>query len=105
MACGYEKQSPSLVEPLPGEMHEVVLGKKTLSDDHRHLWEQVCTYARSHSTPDKQHGRAWNLFKNITGQTPSNFWSFETTPNVEITRNVRNKITSLNIAYSKASLT
>lgn len=102
MACGYEKQAPSLVETLPGEMREVVLGKKKLADDHRHLWAQVCTYARSHSKPEKQRGRAWNLFRNITGQAPSNLWSFETTPNVEITRNVRNKITSLNVAYSKA---
>jgi DNA repair protein RadD len=102
MACGYEKQAPALVEALPGEMREVVLGKKKLADDHRHLWAQVCTYARSHSKPEKQRGRAWNLYKNITGQTPSNLWSFETTPNVEITRNVRNKITSLNVAYSKA---
>ena len=101
MACVYEKQAPSLVETLPGEMREVVLGKKKLADDHRHLWAQVCTYARSHSKPEKQRGRAWNLFRNITGQAPSNLWSFETTPNVEITRNVRNKITSLNVAYSK----
>lgn len=102
MACGYEKQAPALVEALPGEMREVVLGKNKLADDHRHLWQQVCTYARSHSKPEKQRGRAWNLFKNITGQAPSKFWSFETTPNVEITRHTRNKITSLNMAYSKA---
>jgi superfamily II DNA or RNA helicase len=102
MACGYEKQAPALVESLPGQMQEVVLGKKKLAEDHRHLWAQVCTYARSHSKPEKQRGRAWNLFKNITGQPPSSFWAFETTPNVEITRNVRNKITSLNMAYSKA---
>ncbi|MBP9906578.1 MAG: DEAD/DEAH box helicase family protein [Rhodoferax sp.] len=102
MACGYEKQAPALVEALPGEMQEVVLGKKKLADDHRHLWEQVCTYARSHSQPEKQNGRAWNLFKNITGQTPPSMWRFETTPNVEITRHTRNKILSLNMAYSKA---
>lgn len=102
MACGYEKQAPALVEALPGEMREVVLGKKKLADDHRHLWAQVCTYARSHSQPEKQNGRAFNLYRNITGKAPLNLWRFETTPNVEITRNVRNKITSLNMAYSRA---
>ena len=102
MSCGYEKQAPALEVALPGEMQEVVLGKRKLADDHHHLWQQVCTYARSHSKPDKQRGRAWNLYKSITGKTPSNIWHFDTTPNVEITRHTRNKIVSLNMAYSKA---
>ena len=79
-----------------------MIGKKKLADDHRHLWEQVCTYARSHSAPDKQAGRAWHLFNKIIGNAPPKAWRFNDTPNVEITRNVRNKITSLNVAYTSA---
>ena len=101
MACGHEKQAPALVESLPGEMREFVLGKKKLADNHRHLWEQTCTYARLRSNPEKQAGRAWNLFKNITGLPPSNLWSFSTTPDVEITQNTLKKINSLNIAFLK----
>lgn len=102
MACGFEHQAPVLVESFPGEMREVVLGKKKLADDHQHLWRQVCTYARAHSAPEKQSGRAWHLFQKITGRIPPKDYRFHETPNVEITRNVRNKITSLNMAFSAA---
>ena len=102
MSCGFEKQDTALVEAVPGEIQEVMLGKKKLADDHRHLWEQLCTYARAHSSPDKQPGRAWHLYQKITGKTPPVGYRFHDTPNAEITRNVRNKIQSLNTAYAKA---
>lgn len=101
MSCGHEKQALALVEAVPGEMQEVVLGKEKLADNHRHLWEQVCTHARRHSQPDKQCGRAFHLYKDITGKEPPSAWRFEVTPDVEITRNVRNKIINLNLAYSR----
>lgn len=102
MACGYEYQAPALVEAFPGEMREVTLGKNKLADDHMHLWQQVCTYARAHSVPEKQSGRAWHLYQKITGRAPPKSYLFHDTPNVEITRNVRNKITSLNMDYVAA---
>jgi superfamily II DNA or RNA helicase len=104
MSCGHEKQAPAMLEALPGEMQEVFIGKKKLADDYRHLWEQVCTYARAHSTPANQHGRAWHLYKRITGAEPAGTWKLESTPQVPITANVRNKIANLNIAYAKARL-
>ena len=79
-----------------------MLGKKKLADDHRHLWEQLCSYARGHSAPDKQRGRAWHLFQKITGKCPPADFDFFSTPNAEITANVRNKIKSLDLAYRKA---
>lgn len=102
MACGYEYKAPALVEAFPGEMREVTLGKQKLAEDHKHLWQQVCTYARAHSLPEKQPGRAWHLYQKITGHAPPKAYRFHDTPNVEITRNVRNKITSLNMAYVAA---
>lgn len=101
MSCGFEKQEQALVDAVPGEMQEVMLGKKKLADDQRHLWEQLCTYARAHSAPDKQKWRAWFLFRDITGKEPPKDWHLADTPNVEVTRNVRNKITSLNMARVK----
>jgi len=104
MSCGYEIQQQSLVEHLPGEMQEitqaVMAGKKKLAEDHYHLWQQVCTYARSHSVQEKQRGRAYHLYKDMTGKEP--IWNFNETPDTAITRNVMNKITSRNIAYGKA---
>ena len=103
MSCGFEKQEPALQEAAAGVMEEVVmLGKKKLADDHRHLWEQLCAYARGHSSPDRQRGRAWHLYQKITGKVPPAEFDFYSTPNAEITANVRNKIKSLDLAYVKA---
>jgi len=101
MSCGFEHHAPALVEAVPGEMQEVILGKKKMADDHMHLWAQLCTYARAYSKPESQAGRAWNLYKKITGNKPPQSYRFDDTPNVEITRNVKNKITSLNVAFSR----
>ena len=100
MSCGHEIQSPSLVEHEPGEMREVMIGKKKLADDKRHLWDQVCTYSKAHSAPEKQRGRASHLFRDMTGAWPK--FSFESAENVPITRNVLNQIRSKNIAFVKA---
>ena len=103
MACGYEKVSTQISAALPGHMQEIFIGegknKKKLADNAEHLWNQVCTYARIHSAPEKQSGRAWHLYKKITGQ--ETMWQFSKAPNVEITRNVINKITQLNMAWKK----
>jgi superfamily II DNA or RNA helicase len=105
MACGYEKVSPAIQEALPGHMKEIYIGegknKKKLADNAEHLWHQVVTYARIHSKPETQQGRAYHLFKKITGQDP--MWRFTTAPNVELNRNVVSKIQAMNIAYKKAA--
>ena len=103
MACGYEKVSTQVSDALPGHMQEIFMGegknKKKLADNAEHLWNQCCTYARIHSQPEKQSGRAWHLFKKITGQ--ETMWQFSKAPNVEINKTVLNKIRQLNMAYSK----
>jgi superfamily II DNA or RNA helicase len=103
MACGYEKVSRQISEALPGHMTEIYMGegknKKKLAENAQHLWNQVCAYARVFSKPEKQSGRAWHLYKKITGQETK--WSFKTAPQVEISRNVMNKIKQMNIAYKK----
>jgi len=104
MACGYEKVSPAMKEALPGQMQEIFIGegknKKKLADNLEHLWHQCVSYARHHSKPENQQGRAYHLYKKITGQDPT--WRFTTAPTVEITRNVHNKITQMNMAWKKA---
>lgn len=102
ISCGFEPKSLSLVEHEPGEMREVMIGKTKLADDRRHLWEQVCTYAKAHSAPEKQRGRASHLFKDMVGSWPPRDWDIDTTPNVVITRAVLNKIKQKNIAFTKS---
>lgn len=105
MACGYEKVSRQISEALPGHMTEIYIGegknKKKLADNAQHLWNQICAYARVFSKPDKQSGRAWHLYRQITGQETK--WSFKTAPQVEISRNVMNKIKQMNIAYKRGT--
>lgn len=100
MACGFAKQSSALVEHEPGQMREVMLGKKKLADDKRHLWEQCCTYARAHGNPSTAKGRAAHLFKDMAGDWPPRAWAFEGTPDAVITRNVLNQIRAKNIAFA-----
>lgn len=99
VSCGFEIVKPSLVEAQAGVMKEIMLGKKKLADDSRHLWEQCVTYARGHSAPEKQQGRAAHLFKDIVGDWPPRGWTLDNTPNVTITANTLNKIRSKNIAF------
>ena len=106
MACGYEKVSTAMTQAEPGHMKEIYLGegknRKKMADNLEHLWNQVCTYSRIHSRPETQSGRAWHLFKQMTGQeTP---WRFSTAPTVQITNNVLNKIRSMNIAWKKGTV-
>ncbi len=102
VSCGHEVIKPSLVEHEHGEMQEIRIGKTKYADDKRHLWEQACSYARGYSAPDKQQGRAKHIFRDITGEWPDSSWNIATTPSVQITRAVLNKIKSRNIAYAKS---
>lgn len=102
VACGFEIVSASLIEAQAGVMKEITIGKKKLADDSRHLWEQVCTYARGHSAPEKQQGRAAHLFRDIVGDWPPSGWKLDSTPNVTITANTLNKIRSKNIAFVRS---
>ncbi|RYH71155.1 MAG: DEAD/DEAH box helicase [Alcaligenaceae bacterium] len=101
MACGHEIQKAALVEHQPGEMREVLIGKTKAAENHEHLWQQACAYARAHGTPDRQQGRAAHIYKEIVGVWPPRGWHIDSTPGTEITRPVLNKIRSRNIAFAK----
>lgn len=102
MACGHAVQTSSLIDSEAGQMREVVmLGGKKMGEDRAHVWAQVAVYARSHSAPEKQQGRAAHIYRDIIGNWPPRSWLVSTTPGVEISRNVLNKIRSRNIAFSK----
>ncbi|MNV31050.1 hypothetical protein D3C71_1223410 [compost metagenome] len=101
MACGFEVQKQALVEVEAGEMQPVMLGKKKLADDRRHLFEQLCTFAREKTALEKQEKRARALFRDITGEWPSWDWHFHDMPHSPPTRNTLGKITSLRLAFMK----
>lgn len=103
ISCGHERQKQNLVDHLPGEMTEIMIGKSKLADDKKHLYEQVCTYTRSHGNPETARQRAWYLFQDLAGCKPSPFWKFEDQPNTQLTRNTLNHIKRKQIAFAKAS--
>ena len=102
MACGYEKTTLALEDTSAGEMREIKIGKNVIAADKHDLWRQVCSYARGASKPEKQAGRAWHLYCDITGERPPRDWSFDDTENTIITRGTLNKIKSLRIAFIKS---
>lgn len=103
ISCGHERQKQNLVDHLPGEMTEIMIGKSKLADDRKHLYEQVCTYTRSHGNPETARQRAWYLFQDLAGCKPSPFWKFEDQPNTQLTRNTLNHIKRKQIAFAKAN--
>lgn len=101
MSCGFEKQTLALEDSSSGEMREIRIGKSVIAADKHDLWKQLCSYARGASKPEKQAGRAWHLFKDITGESPPKAWNFNSTENCPVTRGTLNKIKSLRIAFIK----
>lgn len=102
MSCGFEIVDASMVEQVPGHMREVLIGKAKAAENHEHLWQQACAYARAHGAPDKMQGRAAHIFKDIVGDWPPRGWHIDSTPGAEISRTLLNKIKARNIAFAKA---
>lgn len=98
ISCGFEFESKSLVEHLPGEMQEFKVGKSTIGDKLK-VWEQACTYCRAHGNPATASGRAAHLYKSITGVFPRLLPSFEQVPNVPVSREIMNKARANAIAF------
>jgi DNA repair protein RadD len=100
IACGHETVKPSMVIHEVGVMREIKIGQTVYAPDSRNLWEQACSYARSHSAPEKQEWRARLIYRDITGALPPRSWSVATTPNAVITKQVLNKIKFGLIAFA-----
>lgn len=102
LSCGFEKAAVSLESEAQGVMQEIRIGKKKLADSRDDLWRQVCGYARTYSKPEKQAGRAGNLYRNIMGEWPPREFDFQTTEPSAVSSATLGKIKSLDIAYRAA---
>lgn len=97
-ACGHEYPKRLTVEHLPGTLKELIAsGNRTALS--RDIWPMVCGYVRERRG-EAGRGMALALYKQMTGQWPKG--DFETTVVRDPSREVLNKIRSLNIAYSRA---
>lgn len=101
MACGFEAEHKSNIIETAGSLHEITLGAAKTRFAKRSIYEQACAYARAHSLPEKQRGRAAHIYKDLTGNWPPNQWRFDDTASAPIAREVMNQIKRHDIAFSK----
>lgn len=101
ISCGFERVSQSLVSAVAGEMAEFKVGKATIGDK-MDVWAQSVTLCRSQGNPDTAPGRAFHLYRSITGVAPHGLPRFDETPNVTVSRAVLNKHRANMIAYRAA---
>ena len=94
MGCGHEIPRQSLVTHEAGEMQEVVLGKKKLADDKRHLWNQLVAVAQASDKIQKKEGFAKLKYKEWTGDWPPFDFSFSRAPAVEVSPAVASRLKS-----------
>ncbi len=103
LKCGFEKRKGATVEAVAGEMRDMQFGRPITSADNYQLWQEVCYFARSSgSPPEKQPGRAFYLYRDITGHTPPREFVFATTEGIPPSRKTQGKITSLKIAWRRS---
>lgn len=101
LACGFEKPSESLVDSTPGEMQEILIGKRKAAANEADMWAQLCTYARANLNSDKKAGWCWHKYQEIVGKKPPRSFSFDTAPDVPVSPALIGKLKSLRIAYNK----
>lgn len=101
LACGFEKPSQTLVDSTPGEMQEIMIGKRKAAANEADLWAQLCSYARLNLSSEKKSGWCWFKFQEIAGKKPPRSFSFDTAPDVPVSPALIGKLKSMRIAYNK----
>jgi superfamily II DNA or RNA helicase len=101
--CGFQKKKQSLEEHAPGVMKEIIIGGKKAADDNHHLYKQLVSFTRN-SSSQKPREWAWNLYKQITGESVPKKWEgeFWMMPLCHVTSATKGKIQQLRIAYRHA---
>lgn len=105
LACGFEKPSQTLVDSTPGQMQEILIGKKKVAANEADMWAQLCTYARINLNSEKKAGWCWHKYQEIVGKKPPRSFQFETAPDVPVSPALIGKLKSMRIAYHKARAT
>lgn len=96
-SCGHEYPLRNTVQHVAGSLVELVAGGNRQAMT-THIWPQICYYVQLQDKPaETKRKMALSLFKNMTGQWPTQ--DFERTQTQPITKEVMNKIKSINIAF------
>jgi len=99
-ACGHEYPAKAGIQHVPGTLAELVASSNRVAMTTQ-LWPQICYHARSKRNDEAQAKKmALALFKNMTGVWPiHDFYATEPKP---LTKEVSNKIKSMQIAWAKS---
>lgn len=103
LACGFEKPTQTLIDSTPGQMQEIMIGKKKAAANETDLWAQLCSYARTNLRTDKKAGWCWFKFQEIVGKKPPRSFSFDDAPDVPVSPALIGKLKSMRIAYNRAT--
>lgn len=100
--CGHIRPRRNTVIAVPGEVHEIRIGKskQVAASSARELYAMCAAYARQHSAPEKQRGRTAHIYKDITGEWPPREFDFDRAPYIDISTPVLNQIKRRNIAWN-----
>lgn len=101
LACGYEKPTQTLIDSTPGQMQEIMIGKKKAAENEADLFAQLCSYARVHLRTEKKAGWCFYKFQEITGKRLPRSYSFDSAPDVPVSPALIGKLKSMRIAYNK----
>jgi superfamily II DNA or RNA helicase len=101
LACGFEKPTQTLIDATPGQMQEIMIGKKKAAANEADMWAQLCTYARINLNSEKKAGWCWHKYQEIVGKKPPRSFQFDTAPDVPVSPALIGKLKSMRIAYIK----
>jgi superfamily II DNA or RNA helicase len=98
-ACGHEYPRREAVKHVAGTLAELVASgdRRALTAE---LWPQIVGYARRMRTGDAARKLALALYRKMTNQWPGA--DFESTQDAPLSKEIANRIRSLNIAYAKS---
>lgn len=98
-ACGHQYPKKEAVKHVPGTLKELVAsGNRQMMS--AQIWPQIVGYVTAKPRePDQARRMALALYKRMTGEWPNA--DFYSTEPAAVSREVRNKITSMNMAYIK----
>lgn len=96
--CGHAYPKRDAVRHVPGTLKELIAGGHRVALS-KTLWPMVCGYVLERRTGDAARRQALAIYKDITGTWPLSTW--DETPPVPPTADVRNRIRSQQIRFAK----
>jgi len=101
MSCGHEHISQTVIDAEVGKMRELQIGQAPVTHD-KSIWNQVCTYVRTHGKPETARQRAFYLYQDLTKSKPPADFKFDPVGiNVPLEKKIVNKVRQKQLIWRK----